>query len=124
MKDEERSPRDVLTETAPLLAVLATRGLYDEQPDLWQLGERGRRHTLEDFGHHFAALQVLDQALFRRHVAYCASLFHARGFPQRWLDDAWRWMAIVIERELPRSTADPALAILRSVTVTAPDSKD
>jgi len=99
-----------------MLALLATRGLYDEQPDLWRMGERGRERTLEDFTHHFRALEVLDDRVFRRHVEYCQSLFQSRGFPQKWLDDAWRWMKLVIERELPPAVARPALAVLSAGT--------
>ena len=29
-----------------MLAILATRGLYEEQPELWKLGERGRARAL------------------------------------------------------------------------------
>ena len=101
MNDAERAPEAVLRETAPLMAVLAARGLYAEQPELWQMGERGRERTVEDFGHHFGALVLLDQDIFSAHVKYCEALFQGRGFPQKWLDDAWRWMAIVMERELP-----------------------
>lgn len=99
-----------------MLSILATRGLYEEQPDLWKLGEHGRARTLEDFNHHFRALQPLHAAAFRAHVEYCTELFRARGFPQRWLDDAWRWMALVIERELPASAAEPVLGVLAEVT--------
>jgi hypothetical protein len=102
-----------------MLSVLATRGLYEEQPELWKLGERGRSHTVEDFNHHFRALQLLNVAAFRGHVKYCEELFAARGYPQRWLDDAWRWMAIVIQRELPQTAAEPALAVLEDVTGTS-----
>ena len=113
MKDSERAPKAVLAELAPMLSILATRGLYEERPELWTMGERGRAHTLEDFNHHFRALQLLNAPSFRGHVEYCEKLFAARGFPQQWLDDAWRRMAIVIERELPPEAAEPALAVLR-----------
>lgn len=99
-----------------MLALLATRGLYEEQPDLWQMGEHGRARTLEDFAHHFRALEPLDERAFRGHVRYCTDLFAARGFPQRWLDDAWRWMAAVLQQELPPAIAEPALAILATAT--------
>lgn len=119
MKDSERPPDVVLAELAPMLSILATRGLYEEQPELWEMGERGRAHTLEDFNHHFRALQPLDASVFRSHVQYCQNLFAAREFPQRWLDDAWRWMAAVIERELPKAAAESALAVLREATGTS-----
>ena len=112
MNDADRSPEVVLGEAAPMLALLATRGLYAEQPELWKLGERGRANTLQDFNHHFRALLPLNAEAFRSHVRYCEELFEARGFPARWLDDAWRWMAIVIERELPQEVAAPALRVL------------
>ena len=115
MKDADRPPDVVLTEVAPMLAILATRGLYEEQPELWKLGERGRARTLEDFEHHFQALQWLEVAAFQAHVQYCEDLFAARDFPRKWLDDAWRWMAVVITRELPPSVNKPALAVLRQV---------
>lgn len=118
MRDLERGPSVLLAETAPMLSILATRGLYEEQPELWKLGERGRARTVEDFNHHFRALQLLHATAFRGHVEYCEKLFAARGFPRKWLDDAWRWMAIVIERELPRPVAEPALAILHEVVGT------
>lgn len=116
MNDAQRPPSVVLTETAPMLALLATRGLYREQPELWKMSERGRERTLEDFGHHFRALQSLHESVFRAHVEYCRNLFHARGFPSKWLDDAWRWMAIVMKEELPPEVAAPALAMLAAAT--------
>ena len=115
MRDVERAPTAVLEELAPMLALLATRSLYEEQPDLWKLGEDGRARTLEDFTHHFRALQELSEPAFRAHVQYCEDLFSARGFPHRWLEDAWRWMEVVIEREVPKPIAQEALSVLRSV---------
>jgi hypothetical protein len=112
VKDSERDPGAVLSEVAPLLSLLATRALYEEQPELWTLGERGRSRTVEDFHHHFLALQSLEVSVFRNHVQYCETLFAARGFPRKWLGDAWRWMAIIIERELPKVVAHAALATL------------
>jgi hypothetical protein len=112
MTEDDREPQVVLAEMAPVLAVLATRGLYAEQPGLWSMGERGRERTLEDFGHHFRALQSLNGAAFRSHVHYCRDLFRARDFPHRWLDDAWRWMETVIRSELPEPLAARALAVL------------
>lgn len=116
MKDRDRPPQVVLRETRSLLSILATRALYDEQPELWQLGERGRERTIEDFGHHFDALSSLNHDVFMKHVEYCETLFRARGLPQKWLDDAWRWMTTVIERELPDSVAEPAITVLAAAT--------
>ena len=98
-----------------MLAVLAARGLYEEQPELWRLGESGRARTIEDFNHHFRALQSLNAAAFAAHVAYCENLFAARGFPKQWLDDAWRWMRTVIRRELPTPCAVATLAVMDAV---------
>jgi hypothetical protein len=114
MKDSERAATIVLEELTPMLALLATRGLYEEQPALWTLGENGRARTLEDFSHHFRALQGLSVPAFRAHLQYCEDLFAARGFPHRWLEDAWRWMAVVIEREVPPPIAEQALGVLRA----------
>lgn len=113
MTEDERAPETVLAEMAPVLAFRATQELYREQPALWSMGENGRARTLEDFNHHFRALQSLNVAAFRAHVNYCRDLFSAREFPLRWLDDAWRWMAVVIESELPPGPAERALSVLR-----------
>jgi len=114
MNEAERSPQAVLSETAPMLSLIATRHLYAEQPELWKLGERGRAHTIEDFNHHFHALTPLQPSVFRTHVAYCKEMFESRGFPLTWLSDAWRWMERVIVDELPPHVAEPALHVLRS----------
>ncbi len=87
----ERQADAVLTEAAAHLAFLSTKALYDEQPDLWKLGEDGRRHTLDDFVLHFTAVASGVDA-FRAHVDYSYTLFAQRDFPRRWLDDAWRVM--------------------------------
>jgi hypothetical protein len=110
---EQRSSQAVLVELTEFLAVLATRSLYDEQPELWQLGERARAHTLEDFGHHFRALATLDEAVIANHVQFCIDLFRQRSYPQQWLTDGWRHMAAVIERELPPEVAEDAIRVLR-----------
>ena len=112
MNDAEREPKVLLAEMRQHLALVATRALYDEQPELWRLGERGRAHTLEDFGHHFAALAALDEESFRQHVEFCVRLFHQRGFPQRWLTDGWRHMALVLRAELPPKAAAVAVGVL------------
>lgn len=116
MNEPERAPEAVLAEAVPLLALMATRGLYAEQPALWELGEHGRARTVEDFTHHFRALALLRTEAFRQHVAYCEDLFARRNFPRRWLDDAWRWMARTLRGELPPDVAQAALAVLRDVT--------
>ena len=115
----DRDPRTVLQESLGLLALTATRRLYDEQPDLWRMGEEGRARTLEDFTHHFRALAALNEDTFRRHVDYCLDLFSQRNFPKQWLDDAWRIMDAVLRAEVPESASTPAVAILVSVTGSA-----
>jgi hypothetical protein len=115
----ERDPRVVLQESIGLLALVATRRLYDEQPDLWRMGEDGRARTLEDFTHHLRALSSLSEDTFRRHVDYCLDLFARRNFPKQWLDDAWRTIAGVLRDEVPASAWEPAIEILGSVTGSA-----
>jgi len=114
MKSVDRPPVLLLSEAAPMLAFKATDALYEEQPELWKIGERGRARTLEDFGHHFQALASLDATVFADHVAYCRALFQNRGFPFKWLDDAWRVMADTLQRELPPEVAEPAIQVLRA----------
>lgn len=97
----------VLTETAPYLAYLATESLYAEQPNLWDLGERGRFHTLNDFTLHFQAV-ASGEGGFASHVAYSKELFEDKGFPQKWLVDAWRVMRETASNHLE----DPARAEL------------
>ena len=116
MKDSDRDPSVLLQEHVAAMSLLATRALYDEQPELWQLGEHGRARTLEDFGHHFRALAALDERAFEAHVRYCYRLFRARGFPVRWLADAWRHMEPVLRAELPAHAAEPAVALLLKAT--------
>ena len=106
---------EILAEAAPRLAEAATQSLYDEQPQLMSMGERGRAHTRQDFEHHFMALADLDPARFAEYVDYCEGLFEARGFPLRWLSDAWRHMGEVVEREMPAEVWRPAQAILQGV---------
>jgi len=95
-----------------MLAFEATTALYEEQPGLWRMGERGRARTLEDFGRHFESLASLDADQFAGYVRYCEALFDNHGFPRQWLFDAWRIMATVIRRELPPPVANPAIAVL------------
>ena len=97
------------------LAELATEALYAEQPALLAMGARGRAHTVEDFKLHFRALSGLDEKGFREYVGYCVGLFDARGFPQQWLTDAWRHMALVLERDLPETMSRPAIQVLTAV---------
>ncbi|MFN2451429.1 MAG: hypothetical protein ABR541_03660 [Candidatus Dormibacteria bacterium] len=112
MTDPQRDPGVVMRESAGLLALVATRRLYEEQPTLWDLGESGRARTLEDFGHHFNSLSLLDAEAFDAHVRYCVRLFTARGFPLRWLDDAWRVMTLVMPAHLPSPVANMASSIV------------
>jgi hypothetical protein len=112
-RGDERSTETLLVELTDFLAVLATRAMYDEQPELWELGEGARAHTLEDFGQHFRTLATLDEAVFGSHVQYCIDLFRQRSLPQQRLTDGWRHMAAVIERELPPKAAEEAVEVLR-----------
>lgn len=114
MSEDQRAPRVILEEMTPMLSILATRRLYREQPELWGLGDTGRARTIEDFNHHFTALTALDAGVFRAHVRYCRELFSSRGYPEKWLDDAWRWMGQVMREELPLHVADEAIDILHS----------
>lgn len=109
-----RPPSAVLAEHHGLLTLRATESLYAEQPDLWSMGEAGRERTYEDFGHHIRRLVPLDADLFATHVRYCVDLFTQRGFPQRWLDDAWRVVEATLIAELPAEVATPAVEVLRA----------
>ena len=88
--------------------------MYAEQPALTAMGDGGRAHTVEDFGHHFRALASMDAERFTEHVRYCVGLFEARSFPQAWLTDAWRHMEAVIKQEMTPEIARPAVAVLVS----------
>lgn len=112
--DDGREPTVVLAEATGYLALTATRKLYDEQPDLWKLGEHGRARTLEDFTHHLRMLAGLSPSVFAAHVAYCDGLWTSRGFPRKWLDDAWRILDDVLREELPPRVHEPARALLRT----------
>jgi len=114
-----RSTGDIVAENVGLLATLATRALYAEQPELWQLGEYGRARTLEDFTHHFRALAPMDEFVFEAHVRYCEGLFAARGYPHEWLEDAWRHMALVVGTELPDDAAREVLQVLNGAVRSA-----
>lgn len=109
-----RSARAVLGEMVGYLALVATRRHYDEQPDLWRLGEHGRARTLEDYEHHFRAVANLEEVTWRRHVDYCERLFAEREYPRRWLLDAWRIMGDTLRAEVDAEVADQALALLAS----------
>lgn len=111
--EPSRDPLVVFREMRPALALEATRRLYAEQPALWDLGEHGRARTLEDFGHHLGALAAMEADAFRRHVAYCHDLFEHRGFPKKWLDDAWRILEQVVAGELPPAVGEPVLRAMR-----------
>jgi hypothetical protein len=115
----DRAATTVMAEAAPMLAFNATAALYEEQPELWSMGERGRAKTLEDFGRHFESLASLDPDLFTAHVRYCETLFDNHGFPRRWLTDAWRIMAEVIRRDLPPPVAAHAVSVLKASEVAA-----
>lgn len=119
MNPDERDPRIVLGESVGALALVATNRLYAEQPELWKLGEHGRARTLEDFTHHLRQLSGLSAEVFAGHVDYCHRLWTSRGFPQKWLDDAWRIIDEVLRSELPPAVHEPAVALLWS-TVDAP----
>lgn len=87
----ERPVNTVLAEAAAHLAFLATEALYAEQPELWERGEHGRFHTMNDFILHFRAVSTGEEG-FAAHVEYSRELFDDKGFPQQWLTDAWRIM--------------------------------
>ena len=108
----QRSPGVVLGERSQHLAFLATERTYERQPELWEMGEYGRARTLEDFGHHFRALAHGPSA-FEAHVRYCYDLFSKRGFPLRWLDDAWLTMKEICTEELEGETLSTALDTLK-----------
>jgi hypothetical protein len=118
VRPEERDARIVLGESVGALALIATNRLYDEQPDLWRLGEHGRARTLEDFTHHLRQLSGLSVDVFGGHVDYCHRLWASRGFPTKWLDDAWRILDAVLRDELPPAVHEPAVALLRATVET------
>jgi hypothetical protein len=111
----DRPAHVVLTEVAPHLAYLATEALYEARPELWDRGEKGRFHTLDDFTMHFRAVAE-GEAEFRTHVDYCHRLFAERGFPRDWLDDAWRFMRLIADRELEGDAHDAFVTRLETVT--------
>lgn len=125
-----------LSESLSFLALVATRDTYAAQPRLWELGEYGRARTIEDFEHHLRAAMTSDRQ-WDEHLAYCVSLFAQRGFPLRWLTDAFATLARVLAENLPddvvaeirrRLAAGPAivnrLAEQRGLDPTAPTRYD
>lgn len=106
-----RIPKVILAERAEHLAFLATERTYEREPELWEMGEHGRARTLEDFGHHFRAL-AQGPAAFSTHIRYCYDLFSKRGFPLRWLDDAWKTMHEVCHDELEGDVLVAALSTM------------
>jgi len=114
LSEPPRPAQRVLIEYQGVHTLRATDALYEEQPDLWRLGENGRMHTFDDFAHHFASLTTLDIEVFASHVRFCNDLFSQRGFPLRWLTDAWRIMQQVLERELPPALAQEAIETVRA----------
>ena len=96
----ERTAHAWLSESLETLALLATRRTYEADPGLWRLGEYGRARTLEDFTHHLRAA-LGNEALWTKHLAYSLELFDARGFPQRWLTDAFATLRDVVLDSFP-----------------------
>lgn len=93
-----------LDESRPFLALLATRDTYAAEPRLWELGEYGRARTIEDFEHHLRAAAG-TQRQWDKHLAYCLDLFDQRGFPFRWLTDAFATLSRVLADHLPEDVA-------------------
>src|SRR5579864_1823173 len=75
----------------------------------------GVARVLEYFGHHFRALASLDAGFFLAQSEYCYGLFGRRGFPRRWLDDAWRIMRATVLEQFDEKASDPAIRILDRV---------
>lgn len=96
----ERSADAWLSESLSFLALVATRDTYAAQPRLWDLGEYGRARTIEDFEHHLRAAMTCDRQ-WHNHLVYCVSLFEQRGFPLRWLTDAFATLSRVLAENLP-----------------------
>lgn len=92
----QRDDATWLLESMGWLALMATTQTYAEQSGLWRLGEEGRARTIEDFTHHLRAA-VAGELQWREHLRYSLALFDARGFPQRWLRDAFPTLSAVLE---------------------------
>ena len=91
----QRDDATWLLESKDWLALMATTRTYAEHPGLWRLGEEGRARTVEDFTHHLRAA-VAGELQWREHLRYSLALFDARGFPQRWLRDAFPTLSAVL----------------------------
>lgn len=114
-----------LLESIGWLALMATTRTYADQPGLWRLGEDGRARTVEDFTHHLRAA-VAGELQWREHLRYSLSLFEARGFPHRWLRDAFPTLSKVIAEAFGdgigadvRARLDAAPALLEELAVDA-----
>lgn len=118
----ERSEEAWIRESIPWLSLMAARDTYAVQPELWRLGEDGRARTIEDFTHHLRAA-LAGEVLWRRHLEYSLKLFDARGFPHRWLRDAFATLSSVLDeafgetlgRDL-RTRLDAAPALLEKLS--------
>ena len=113
MSEDRRDPGAILDEAAAALALVATRLIHAEQPELSRYGDHGWERTVEDFCHHFRALASMDVDVVAAHVRYCEGLFRERSFPRHWLGDGWRIMETALARELP-SHAERITAVLRA----------
>ena len=106
-----RPARAWLQESLSFLALVATRDTYAAQPSLWNLGEHGRARTIEDFEHHLRAAMGTDTG-WNAHLAYCLDLFSSRGYPHRWLTDAFSTLSRVLLENLPPDVTAEARAHL------------
>lgn len=106
----------VLRERAAHLAFLSTERVYSLRPDLWDTGERGRHHTLQDFTYHFEAMASGPEAM-RRHAEYCYRLFAERELPRHWLDGAWKTMRTICDEALEGAALHAARAALDAIEV-------
>jgi hypothetical protein len=103
----ERPASAWLLESVGWLSLEATRRSYEADPGLWRLGEYGRARTIEDYGHHLRAVVHADERTWHDYVRYCMTLFDARGFPQRWLTEAFATLSAILAEALPEHlTAD------------------
>ncbi len=109
----QRPAQAWLDESVGWIALLATRHTYAAQPALWELGEWGRARTIEDFTHHLRAA-IAGSRHWRRHVAYCLTLFDRRGYPFRWLTDAFATLSVILAEELPQALTIQARTVLGS----------
>ena len=101
----DRTNHTWIRESMGWLALLATRRTYAAQPDLWRLGEQGRARTIEDFTHHLRSALGGDTH-WRSHLDYSVRLFDARGFPQRWLLDAFVTLREVLADTFPAEVTE------------------